>query len=470
MQILVSGGTGFVGRALVLRLRRDGHDVAVLGRDVAKGRALLGSEARIVASSDLQAEIERADAIVSLAGEPVLGRWTASKRERILKSRTTSTRRLVEAIARSSNPSAKVFLSASAVGYYGDGGDAVITESAPAGSGFLADVCRAWEDEALAAARSGTRTAVFRIGVVLGRAGGALEPMLPLFRAGLGGPIGSGRQFVPWIHIEDLVGMMAEAVTDTRWNGVFNATGPGPVRFKEFAAALGRALGRPAVLPAPGFAIRAVFGEAAEVLLGGQRAEPGRALGLGFRHRFATLDAALADLVSGEGIRIVPVTGAVPASPYLERRKPAYVLETETTIDRPLEELFPFFSRPENLGLITPPQMHFRITDIPDRIEEGALIRYRLRVGPAPIRWTTRIDAWEDGVRFVDSQLEGPYASWWHEHSFRPDGNRTVMTDRVWYAPPLGPLGRIANAVFIANELKGVFGYRAAVMRLRFGG
>lgn len=470
MQILVSGGTGFVGRALVLRLRRDGHDVAVLSRDAAKGRALLGTEARIVSNADLQAEVERADAIVSLAGEPVLGRWTAHKRERILSSRTSSTRRLVEALARSSNPASKVFLSASAVGYYGDGGDAVLTESAPAGSGFLADVCSAWEDEALAATRSGTRTAVFRIGVVLGRAGGALEPMLPLFRAGFGGPVGSGRQFVPWIHIEDLVGMMAEAVADARWTGVFNATGPEPVRFRDFAVGLGRALGRPSMLPAPGFAIRAVFGEAASVLLEGQRAEPERTVGLGFRHRFQTLDAALADLVSGEGIRISPVNGPVPSSPYLKRRKPAYVLETETVIDRPLDELFPFFSRPENLGLITPPQMHFRITEIPDRIEEGALIRYRLRVGPAPIRWTTRIDAWEDGVRFVDSQLEGPYSSWWHEHSFRPEGDRTVMTDRVFYAPPLGPLGRFANAVFIANELKGVFGYRTAVMRLRFGG
>lgn len=472
MNILVSGGTGFVGRALVLRLRRDGHAVTVLARDAARAASLLGTEARIVSTNSpdvLAAEVERAHAVISLAGEPVIGRWTTKRRESIRKSRTESTRKLVEAIGKASTPP-KVFVSASAVGYYGDGGDRILTEKSPIGSGFLADVCQDWEYEARKAESGATRVAIFRIGVVLGLGGGALEPMLPLFRAGVGGPIGSGRQYVSWIHIEDLVGMMATAITDARYAGTFNATGPEPVTFKAFAKALGRALQRPAMLPAPSFAIRAVFGEAASVLLEGQRALPERALELGYWHRFATVDAALSDLFSVDSVHIGSIEGPIPQSAYLEQRRPIYLLHAETVVDRKLDEVFPFFSRPENLGLITPPGMNFRITSLPDRIQEGSLIKYRLRVGPAPIRWTTRIDVWEDGTRFVDSQLEGPYASWWHEHSFRADGDRTVMTDRVYYAPPLGPLGRVANALFITNELKGVFGYRAAIMRLRFGG
>lgn len=472
MNILVSGGTGFVGRALVLRLRRDGHEVTVLARDAARAGSLLGTEARIVSTNApdvLAAEVERAHAVVSLAGEPVIGRWTAKHRESIRKSRTDSTRKLVEAIGKAKTPP-KVFVSASAVGYYGNGGDRVLTEASPIGAGFLADVCQDWEYEARKADSDATRVAIFRIGVVLGRGGGALEPMLPLFRAGVGGPIGSGRQYVSWIHLDDLVGMMATAITDERYAGTFNATGPEPVPFKAFAKALGRALHRPAVLPAPSFAIRAVFGKAASVLLEGQRALPERAIELGFRHRFATVDAALADLFSGESVHIGPIAGEVPQSAYLEKRRPIYLLQTETVLDRSIEEVFHVFSRPENLGLITPPGMNFRVTSAPDRIVEGVHIAYRLKIRGVPIRWTTRIDAWEDQVRFVDSQLEGPYASWWHEHSFRADGARTVMTDRVYYAPPLGPLGRIANALFIRNELKGVFGYRAAIMRLRFGG
>lgn len=472
MNILVSGGTGFVGRALVLRLRRDGHDVTVLARDAARAGSLLGTEARIVSTNApdvLAAEVERAHAVISLAGEPVIGRWTTRRRESIRKSRTDSTRKLVEAIGKAATPP-KVFVSASAVGYYGDGGDRVLTEESPIGSGFLADVCQDWEFEARKAESGATRVAIFRIGVVLGLGGGALEPMLPLFRAGVGGPIGSGRQYVSWIHLEDLVGMMATAIMDARYSGTFNATGPEPVTFKAFAKALGRALHRPAMVPAPSFAIRAVFGEAASVLLEGQRALPEKTLELGFRHRFTTVDAALGDLFSGDSVHIGPIEGPIPQSAYLEKRRPIYLLHTETVLDRSIEEVFHVFSRPENLGLITPPGMSFRVTSAPDRIVEGAHIEYRMRIRGIPIRWTTRIDAWEDGARFVDSQLQGPYSSWWHEHNFRAEGDRTVMTDRVYYAPPLGPLGRIANALFITSELKGVFGYRAAIMRLRFGG
>jgi ligand-binding SRPBCC domain-containing protein len=293
--------------------------------------------------------------------------------------------------------------------------------------------------------------------------------MLPIFRLGLGGPVGSGDQYVPWIHLEDLVEMMVVAITDNRYDGIYNATGPEPVTFRRLAKSMGSALARPSVLPAPSFAVRALFGEAADVLLNGQRAIPQAVQALGFQHRFQTVEAAVTDLLDNRSVSIEPITGPIPESDYLKKHRPIYKLETRTVFDRPIDEVLPFFSRPENLGLITPAGMQFRITRMPESLGKGAEIDYRLKVGPVPIRWRTRIDDWVDGERFVDSQLKGPYASWWHEHAFVERNGQTIMTDRVFYAPPAGPLGRIANAVFIADELRGVFGYRASVMRLRFG-
>lgn len=473
MNILVTGGTGFIGRALVVRLRRDGHRITVLSRGAARARSLLGTEADVVESPDAdpvpREALERADAVINLAGEPLMGkRWSDDRKRTILDSRVTMTRAIVEGM-RGLSRRPEVLVSASAVGYYGNGGDRVLTEDAGPGDDFLAGVCATWESEARRAEDLGVRVVTPRIGVVLGRGGGALDTMLPIFRAGLGGPVGPGSQYLAWIHLDDLVELLATAVTDRRYRGAYNATGPDPVTFRTFAAALGRALERPAFLPVPGLAVKAVFGEAASTVLEGQRAVPGRATAAGFRHRFVTVDEALRDVVRNPGITIGPVQGDAPATEYLRERTPSYVLETRTELHRPLDEVFAFFSRPENLGLITPPGMRFRLTRAPERVHEGAEIAYRLRVGPVPITWRTRIDAWEEGRRFVDSQIEGPYASWWHEHTFLAVGGRTVMTDRVFYAPPLGVLGRVANSLFVAGQLRAVFGYRAGVMRLRFG-
>lgn len=155
---------------------------------------------------------------------------------------------------------------------------------------------------------------------------------------------------------------------------------------------------------------------------------------------------------------------------YLGVRRPRYELRSRTVIDAPIDEAFAFFSKPENLGVITPPKMGFRITEHPDAMKDGALIAYRVRVGPLGIRWQTRIEAWRPGESFVDSQLRGPYHCWWHEHIFKKDGEgRTVMEDRVLYTPPLGVLGRVANLVFIKSQLRAIFMHRASAIALRFG-
>lgn len=473
MNVFITGATGFVGRALTLRLRRDGHQVTAYTRSPERARAVLGDEASYLGSDSgmesLVAAVAQADAIVNLAGEPILGgRWTDTKRKALRESRLQTTRELVEAIAMTpSRP--RVLVSTSAVGAYGDGGSEILTEDSPTAHDFLGRLCVDWETEAFRARTSGVRVVALRVGVVLGRQGGALDQMLPPFRLGLGGPIGSGRQFVPWIHLDDLVELYATAITDERYHGVVNATGPEPVPFKDLAHAIGEVLGRPAVLPVPAFAIKALFGDASVVLLQGQRAVPERARSLGFQHRYSTVRSALLDLLDNGSVHIGPFEGPLPDSEYLQKNPPVYELLARTTFNRPLGEVFPFFSRPENLGLITPPGMKFRIRKMPESMKSGALIDYSLRLGPIPVNWQTRIDQYEPGVRFVDTQAKGPYATWWHEHAFEEVGDQTIMTDRVLYTPPVGPVGRLANAVYIADELRRVFGYRESVMRLRFG-
>jgi uncharacterized protein (TIGR01777 family) len=274
MKVVIAGGTGFLGRALAARLESDGHDVVVPARGSTR-------------------DVDGADAVVNLSGESIAGkRWSAAQKQRILDSRIQITRGLVDAILAARKRPA-VFVSGSAVGYYGPLGDEIATEDTPPGSDFLARVCIQWETEALRAATA-ARVVCVRTGLVLERDGGALPAMLPPFWFGAGGPVGSGRQYWPWIHRADWVGMVRWALQNTAVSGPMNVTGPTPVTNREFARALGRALHRPAFLPAPAFALRLLLGEMADaLLLSGQRAVPARAQRGGFTFAYPTLDGAL---------------------------------------------------------------------------------------------------------------------------------------------------------------------------------
>jgi uncharacterized protein len=303
MRVFITGGTGFIGRTLVHRLAHDGYRVTAWVRDVEKARALLGPGTDLLPTgapdSVLVETLCGVDAVINLAGAPLLGtRWTATRKEALRSSRVDLTRRLVEALRRAT-PRPSVLLSASAVGVYGDAGAQILAEESPPGSDFLARLCQDWESEAQTALELGIRVAVMRMGVVLGRGGGALGKMLLPFRMGLGGPIGSGRQFVAWIHLQDLVELFLAAIRDDRFAGAVNVTAPEPVPFRRFAAAIGRALRRPAFLPVPSLVVRMLFGQASAVLLTGQRAVPGRAESLGFRFRFENVEQAVQDLLGG---------------------------------------------------------------------------------------------------------------------------------------------------------------------------
>jgi uncharacterized protein len=468
MRVFVTGATGFIGRALVPVLQREKHTVVVWARSDTRARSLLGADVEVVSSSTgfdaLAAALGECDAIVNLAGEPLLGgRWTARRRAALEASRVELTATLVRGLA-ASIQRPRVLVSASAVGFYGDRDGEILTESSRAGHDFLARLCQRWERAALAAEPQGIRVVLLRTGVVLGKGGGALARMVPPFRLGVGGPIGSGRQYVPWIHLHDLVRVIAASLADERYSGPLNGVAPEQVDSRTFARALGRALHRPALLPAPSLALKTIFGEAATVLLASQRVEPRKLVERGFAFAFPTLDAALADIVGGAPVSIARAHDApAPA------RAAQYELRTRTVLDVPMGDAFAFFSKAENLGLITPAAMKFTIRGAVPPMGVGAAIDYQLRIGPVPVRWRTRITTWQPGRVFVDRQEIGPYRLWWHEHSFRGDGARTIMEDRVYYAPPLGVIGRLVNQLFIVPALRAIFQYRSDVIRLRFG-
>ena len=297
MKIVVAGGTGFIGSHFVAAMLRDGHGITILTRGGAKaaGFADGGVDVRLWDDARWSEALEGADAVVNLAGEGVAdGRWTPSRKERIRHSRVESTRRLVEAMARAKN-SPKVLVNASAVGFYGPSGDAAVDESTPAGNGFLADVCAAWEEEALKA--RGARVVLLRIGVVLGKGGGALPRMLLPFRLGLGGRLGPGTQWFPWVHVDDAVGLTREALTNAALHGPVNVVAPGSATNTDFTAALGSALRRPTLAAVPAFVLRLLLGEMSEMMLTGQRAVPAAAEKAGYRFKFPLLKTSLEDLL-----------------------------------------------------------------------------------------------------------------------------------------------------------------------------
>jgi len=301
MKIILAGGSGFLGSALSHHLTGAGHDVVILSRRPASYTP--SPRMSFVAwdpsgkSGPWASELTGAHAIVNLAGESIAAkRWSPAQKKRILDSRLLATRSLTTAIKSLPAPP-DAFISGSAVGFYGDRGDETLTETSASGNDFLADVCRQWE----ACARdveSLTRVAVIRTGIPLDRTGGALKEMLLPFRMFAGGPFGSGRQYMPWIHRDDWVRLLVWMTENDRIRGPVNGTAPNPVTNREFSKALGHALHRPALLPAPSAALRLMLGEMADaLLLSGQRALPVRATDLGFTFRFTNLDAALADIL-----------------------------------------------------------------------------------------------------------------------------------------------------------------------------
>jgi NAD dependent epimerase/dehydratase family enzyme len=324
MRVTLTGATGLIGTTLVAALVGDGAEVTVLSRNPERAAARLGVPAvgwdPLREPAPRQA-LEGRDAVVHLAGENVAQRWSASAKRAIRESRTIGTRHLVEGLSACATPAGggaegggdsggrgqpgsegagrpAVLVSASAIGYYGPHGEEPLDEEAPPGGDFLAQVCVAWETQARAARELGMRAVQVRTGVVLDPRGGALAKMLPPFRMGIGGPVAGGRQYVSWIHVDDLVGVTRAALSDERWTGPVNGTAPEPVTNRELSHALGRALHRPAMLPVPGAALGLLYGEMAQIVTTGARVLPAKPLMLGYEFRHPHLEQALGAALS----------------------------------------------------------------------------------------------------------------------------------------------------------------------------
>jgi uncharacterized protein (TIGR01777 family) len=445
MKIVVTGATGFVGTALARDLLGAGHDVTALSRDATRAARRLPARCRVLtwdATAPLDPSALRgADAVVHLAGEGVAdARWSAARKRAIRDSRVDTSAALVRALSQlNSNERPRALVSASAIGWYGDRGDTLLDEDSPGGTGFLAEVCRDWEQAVFKAQALGVRTVAVRIGVVLGRDGGALAPLLPLFRLGLGGRVGSGRQWFSWIHLQDLVGLLRHVLEHPEAAGPINGVAPEPVTNARFTAELGRALHRPALFPVPAAALRAAFGEMSAVLLGSQRVQSQAAECLGFAFRYPTVRSALEDLCEDLSHELI----------------------VEQRLARRPEDVFPFFADPANLEQITPAFLRFRVLGATTaKIGNGTLINYALRLHGIPLRWQSRIESWAPHRRFVDLQTRGPYSLWHHTHEFEPDDGGTIIRDRVRYRLPFGALGELLAGWLVRRDLDAVFDYR----------
>lgn len=459
MKILITGATGFIGKALCVALAKEGHDLVVMTRNPKKARLVIAAphyaiqwnedfekNKDAISSGDLEV-LSQVQAVIHLAGESIAGkRWNPTVKDQIRQSRQQGIRSLIHLFNQAKNNQLQVFITASGIGYYGDSGDSLMTETSSPGTDFLAQVCQDWENALFNSLFKVERKVALRIGVVLsrchGKGEGALEKMLPAFRAGVGGALGSGKQWMSWIHLEDLVAVFVQSLTDGRITGPVNACAE-PVTNAEFTKTLGAVAHLPTFMPVPSFALRAATGEMAEVLLSGQRAISQKLAALNFKFRFPKLEAALENCLAH--------SIAHGWDEYLE----------DCWVPQPLEKVFQFFSAAENLETITPPWLGFHVLrKSTEAIQKGTLIDYRLKIHGVPAGWRTEISEWNPPHSFTDVQLKGPYQKWHHTHSFEPLAGGTLIRDQVLYRLPMGFLGRLAGGSFVKKDVQQIFAHR----------
>jgi uncharacterized protein (TIGR01777 family) len=454
MKILITGATGLIGKSLCRALLEKDHDVKALVRNLAQAKKALPYPMEFQewdGTSKGLSEIEGVDAVIHLAGEPIAGkRWSDERKKQILDSRIGTAKALIDAV-RGFARKPKTFICGSAVGFYGDRGEEVLTEESAVGKGFLAEVASKWEEVTLPLDQMGVRRVNLRTGIVLGRNGGVLGTLVPLFQTGLGGPIGTGHQWMSWIHLKDMVEGILFLLENEKANGPFNLVSPNPETNLRFSRTLGMVVNRPAILSAPAVALKGLMGEMSEMVLASERVTPERLEGLGFRFQHPDLEDALYDLLD------------------VEQKSGQKELFVEQWIPKPVKEIFPFFSEAKNLGVLTPEFLHFKIlSQSTPEMEKGTLVDYQIKIHGIPIHWRTLINEWEPGEKFVDTQLKGPYKSWHHTHRFIPMKGGTLLSDRVLYQLPLGILGGLAAGAKVKSDVGKIFDYRQKVINEKF--
>lgn len=448
MKILITGASGLVGSKIITELLKLGHtDLYYLTRSKTDfeskfswpGQAVEWDYKNKTINTDVLKDIE---GVIHLAGESIAdGRWSKSRKESIMASRSEGTKFLIDSLNEHA-PNLKTFVSTSAIGYYGSfrTGD-VLDESSSKGNDFLSSVCQEWE-KPLNGLKDNVRTVIIRTGIVLANNGGALEKMLPPFLNYAGGKIASGKQYMSWIHISDLAKLYIESLLDTSFKGVYNGVAPKAVTNNEFTKALGKALNKPTLFPVPGFMLKLVFGEMSSIILGDQNVTSKRLSENNFQFQFKNINDALNDLLHymGQGFLL---------------------FESYQYIARDKNSVFEFFSEAKNLEKITPDFLNFKITNMStDKIEEGSLIDYKLKIHGIPAKWKTEIKEWNPNDSFIDIQLKGPYNKWIHLHEFHQAGQGCLIRDFVRYKVPLSKLGALLTGAFIKKDINKIFGYR----------
>lgn len=444
MKILVTGATGLVGRNLLPLLKDNGHEVIALTRNTDTAGVRLPIACQIIHWDPTDPTLfpdlpENIDAVIHLCGEGIAdGRWTKKRKQAIYDSRVLSTRNLFNQISKSKSLP-KVWISASAIGYYKSSDHTALEENSPPGDGFLTKVCKDWETETFKADGAGIRTVALRLGVILGHDGGITAKMLPPFRMGLGGPLGKGDSWMSWIHVRDVSGLILAALENTSYRGPINAVSPHPVKNNEFTRILAGVLKRPAFFSIPAFVLKLLFGEMSQLLLVSQNVSAQKAIGLGYKFIYPKLKTALKVICDQAGHKLV----------------------TEQWVPQPIDKVFEFFSDPKNLELLTPEFLHFKIVKVSHpKAQEGTVVDYRLKLHSIPLRWQSRITGWLPNKRFSDLQTRGPYTFWHHIHEFYESKEGTVIRDNVAYKLPGWVPGDILAHAYVKKDLEKIFIFR----------
>ena len=450
-RVLVTGATGNIGYSVCLAILESEIELFVLGR---KNESNFRQEFSLPckyfqwsnpAECLPPVQAMDVDAVIHLMGEPLdSNRWTEQKKLVIRSSRINSTKNIVNAIENSLER-IKIFITASAIGIYGDKADETLTESSIIGNNFLAKLCQELENEAK---KSSCRNVQLRFGIVLSNDSGALKKMLPIFENGFGGPLSSGTQWMSWVHIDDVVGITMKTLRDPGLNGQINVVSPTPVRNKEFTKLLANALKVKAILPVPKTALRLVLGEMADVVLSSQKVLPEKITANNYTFKFTNLGDAFDSLFNWK-------------ESCHDR-----LFEQQQWTHKPLNEVFDFFSDEQNLEELTPPLLNFKVEGkSTEKIQEGTKIYYKLKIRGIPARWTSLITNWEPMTQFADVQIKGPYSKWYHRHLFRNLAGGVLLEDKVVYRLPFSRYGGNLLNWFIRKDIKTIFSYRRNIIK-----
>ena len=447
--VLVMGGSGFIGSALCEHLVAKGYKINLLTRNPEKQRLQTSFPCSLFVWNGKEISDEAllgVGTVVNLVGQGIVDKpWTTKYRKEILDSRIDSVNALHKALERQeTKPS--VIIQASAMGYYfGNSEHGEKTESSPVGNGFLADVCRAWEESAQKLEEF-SRLVRIRIGLVLGWEGGALPQLWNLYSMGFGSSLGSGHQWMNWIHIKDLVKIICTAIEQDSYTGVYNGVAPGNVSNKEFHRCLAAYTRSFSWLNAPAIALKLSMGSRSSLLLDDYQVTPARLEEENFVFEYGKFNEAMTDLLS-------------------ERQNPKYhYLNCKQWLPKKIDEIWPFFADARNLEKITPPWLKFKVVQgQPENIGQDSSFQYALKLHGFPIKWHSKIKAWIPNEQFTDIQTKGPYQLWSHRHLFYPLANGTLIVDRVEYGLPLAPCSHIALP-FVQKDLNRIFAYRKKVI------